>query len=81
MDEQRPPGAEEVAIIGMAGRFPGAADVETFWRNISTGVESFTRFSDEELTAAGVDPATFQQPNYVRSRPILDDIRGFDAGF
>ncbi|GAA3836620.1 hypothetical protein GCM10022226_68230 [Sphaerisporangium flaviroseum] len=71
----------DIAIIGMAGRFPGADDVDGFWRNISTGVESFTRFSDEELTAAGVDPATFQQPNYVRSRPILEDIRGFDAGF
>ncbi|MEU8269866.1 SDR family NAD(P)-dependent oxidoreductase [Sphaerisporangium sp. NPDC049002] len=71
----------DIAIIGMAGRFPGADDVETFWRNISTGVESFTRFSDEELTLAGVHPTTFQQPNYVRSRPILDDIRGFDAGF
>ncbi|MEU8385636.1 type I polyketide synthase, partial [Streptosporangium sp. NPDC048865] len=81
MDHEHPPGDTDIAIIGMAGRFPGATDIGTFWRNISTGVESFTRFSDEELIAAGVDPATFQQPNYVRSRPILDDIRGFDAGF
>ncbi|MFG1957644.1 SDR family NAD(P)-dependent oxidoreductase [Nonomuraea sp. NPDC049028] len=88
MDQQHSPGdskhsADEsnIAIIGMAGRFPGADNVETFWRNISTGVESFTRFSDEELIDAGVSPATFQQPNYVRSRPILEDIRGFDAGF
>ncbi|MFG1710507.1 SDR family NAD(P)-dependent oxidoreductase [Nonomuraea sp. M3C6] len=81
MDQHRSPGDADIAIIGMAGRFPGAADIGTFWRNISTGVESFTRFSDEELLDAGVSPATFQQPNYVRSRPVLDDVRGFDAGF
>ncbi|MEV4173304.1 SDR family NAD(P)-dependent oxidoreductase [Nonomuraea sp. NPDC049709] len=81
MDQHHSPGDADVAIIGMAGRFPGAADVQRFWHNISNGVESFTRFTDDELLAAGVSPATFQQPNYVRSRPILDDIRGFDAGF
>ncbi|QYC42677.1 Phthiocerol synthesis polyketide synthase type I PpsE [Nonomuraea coxensis DSM 45129] len=70
-----------IAIIGMAGRFPGASDIPSFWRNISTGVESFTRFTDEELLEAGVSPAVFQQPNYVRARPVLDDVRGFDAGF
>jgi acyl transferase domain-containing protein/NAD(P)-dependent dehydrogenase (short-subunit alcohol dehydrogenase family) len=76
-----PGGEPEIAIIGMAGRFPGADDVDTFWRNISTGVESFTRFTDEELLAAGEDPAEFQDPNYVRLRPILKDIRGWDAAF
>ncbi|GIH95238.1 SDR family NAD(P)-dependent oxidoreductase [Planobispora siamensis] len=81
MDQHHSPGDADIAIIGMAGRFPGATDIETFWRNISTGVESFTEFSDDDLLAAGVSPATFQQPNYVRMRPILDDIRGFDAAF
>ena len=71
----------DIAIIGMAGRFPGADDVHDFWRNISTGVESFTRFTDEDLLAAGEDPAVFTQPNYVRSRPVLNNIRGFDASF
>jgi acyl transferase domain-containing protein len=87
MDQQFTPNAQksagepEIAIIGMSGRFPGADDVETFWRNISTGVESFTTFSDDELILAGEDPKVFGQPNYVRSRPILNNIRGFDAGF
>ncbi len=49
------PGA--VAIVGMAGRFPGARSVEEFWRNLRAGVESVSFFSDEELTCAGVDPA------------------------
>ncbi|KAB8190920.1 SDR family NAD(P)-dependent oxidoreductase [Nonomuraea phyllanthi] len=81
MDQHGSPDDAGIAVIGMAGRFPGAPDIPAFWRNISTGVESFTRFSDEELLEAGVSPATFQQPNYVRSRPVLDDVRGFDAGF
>ncbi|GAA0440439.1 polyketide synthase [Acrocarpospora corrugata] len=88
MNQQHPPGdsqhaadESDIAIIGMAGRFPGANDVETLWRNISTGVESFTRFSDAELIEAGVPAGTFSKPNYVRSRPILDEVRGFDAAF
>ncbi len=74
-------GESDIAIIGMSGRFPGANDIDTFWRNISTGVESFTRFSEEELIEAGVDPSLFGEPAYVRSRPVLDNIRGFDAEF
>jgi acyl transferase domain-containing protein len=79
MDQHDPDAA--IAIIGMAGRFPGADDVEEFWRNISTGVESFTQFTDEDLILAGEDPETFRNPNYVRSRPVLNDIRSWDAGF
>jgi acyl transferase domain-containing protein len=71
----------DIAIIGMSGRFPGADDVDAFWRNISAGKECFTQFSDEDLLAAGEDPKVFSQPNYVRSRPVLNNIRGFDAGF
>ncbi len=47
---------EEIAIIRMAGRFPGAGDVEAFWRNIRDGVESITFFSYDELLAEGVSP-------------------------
>jgi acyl transferase domain-containing protein len=78
--EQSQPEAE-IAIIGMSGRFPGAPDVHQFWRNISSGVEAFTWFSDEELLANGEDPALIANPKYVRARPVLDDIRSFDAGF
>ncbi len=30
----------DIAIIGMAGRFPGARNVEEFWTNLRNGVES-----------------------------------------
>ena len=55
-----------VAIIAMAGRFPGAPDLERFWANLREGVESISPLSDEELLAAGVRPreleSTLPQP-------------------
>ena len=78
-------GAEEelrgVAIIGMSGRFPGAANVEEFWRNLRDGVESIRFFSDEELLAAGVSPREMAAPNYVKANGVLEDIELFDAPF
>jgi amino acid adenylation domain-containing protein len=72
-----PPG---VAIIGMAGQFPGAADVAGFWRNLRDGVESISRFTDAELEDA-FDPSIRADPNFVRARSVLDGIEEFDAGF
>ncbi|HEX8352728.1 MAG TPA: type I polyketide synthase, partial [Pyrinomonadaceae bacterium] len=71
----------EIAIIGMAGRFPGAHDVEQFWRNVRDGVESITFFTDEELLAAGVAPEVLNEPNYVRAKGVLEDVEMFDAAF
>lgn len=71
----------EIAIIGMAGRFPGAIDVERFWQNLKDGVESISFFSDEELMASGVPSDLLNNPNYVKARAVLDDIDLFDAAF
>src|SRR5581483_9067087 len=70
-----------VAIIGMTGRFPGADTLEAFWQNLRNGVESVSFFTDEELLQSGIDPSVFNQPNYVKARPILNDIEHFDAAF
>lgn len=75
------PDRSAIAIVGLACRFPGADDPATFWRNLCDGVESVRVFSDEELVAAGVDPALLRHPNYVRAAPVLTDIEGFDAAF
>ncbi len=72
---------QEIAIVGMTGRFPGANTLEQFWQNLADGVESITLFSPEELQVAGVPPEQIQQPNYIRARPVLDDVTGFDAAF
>ncbi len=53
-----------IAIIGLAGRFPGAPTVNEFWKNLTEGVESIAFASDEELTSAGVDPGTDCQPGF-----------------
>jgi amino acid adenylation domain-containing protein len=70
-----------IAIIGMAGRFPGATTVAEFWANLVAGVESVSRFTDDELLAAGVPPELLAEPNYVRAKGILQDIELFDAEF
>ncbi|MFF0312978.1 SDR family NAD(P)-dependent oxidoreductase [Streptosporangium sp. NPDC004379] len=70
-----------IAIVGMAGRFPGAPDVGAFWRNLRDGVESISFFTEEELLASGVTPDLVKDPAYVPARPVLDDVAGFDAAF
>ncbi|AUS77118.1 polyketide synthase [Actinoalloteichus sp. AHMU CJ021] len=77
-----PTGAPDpIAVVGMAGRFPGAPDLGTFWANLAAGVESVTEFTEDELRASGVPEADIHSPDYVPRRPVLDDIRGFDAEF
>jgi acyl transferase domain-containing protein len=71
----------DIAIIGMAGRFPGAKNIDEYWDNLRLGVESISFFSDEELLAAGVDPAVLTAPNYVKAAPLLNDVDLFDASF
>jgi non-ribosomal peptide synthase protein (TIGR01720 family) len=70
-----------VAIVGMAGRFPGARDVESFWQNLRNGVESITFFTDEELSAAGVPDSWLKDPNYVKARGSIEGADLFDAAF
>jgi acyl transferase domain-containing protein len=77
----RPKATEPIAIIGMFGRFPGAENLAQYWENLVRGVEAITFFSDEELTAAGVDPSLLRNPRYVRARGVLRDAELFDAGF
>ncbi len=70
-----------IAIIGMAGRFPGAPNVEKFWTNVRDGVESIVHLSDEDLRAAGVPGPMLSDPLYVKACPVLTDLDKFDAGF
>jgi phthiocerol/phenolphthiocerol synthesis type-I polyketide synthase E len=71
----------EIAIIGMAGRFPGAQSIDAFWNNLRDGVESITFFTDEQLQASGVSPEALDNPNYVKARPVLQNVEMFDAAF
>nr|BDT34119.1 type I polyketide synthase [Myxococcus sp. MH1] len=69
-----------VAIVGMAVRVPGAADVDAFWRMLRDGVEGITLFSDDALKSLGVDPSFLANPNFVRAGAVLERPGRFDAG-
>ncbi|SFO55273.1 amino acid adenylation domain-containing protein [Variovorax sp. OK605] len=71
---------DAVALVGTAGRFPGAADVEQFWRNLVAGRDTITFFDDATLDA-GVSQALRSDPSYVRARGVIDGIEDFDAAF
>jgi acyl transferase domain-containing protein/thioesterase domain-containing protein/acyl carrier protein len=70
-----------IAIVGMAGRFPGARNVAEFWQNLKNGVEAIRPFSDAQLRAAGVSADELAQPEYVKSGVVLEDLDKFDAAF
>ena len=70
-----------IAIVGMAGRFPGASNVSEFWQNLRNGVEAIRPFSEAELLAAGVSAEELAQPEYVKSGVVLEDLDMFDASF
>ncbi len=69
-----------IAVIGMAGRFPGADDVDAFWRNVKDGTRSISRLDPEKLEDAFPE-ATRAAPAFVAARPILPDTELFDAEF
>ena len=71
---------DAIAIIGMTGRFPGAAGVEEFWKNLSAGVESVTEFDRSQLRAQD-RAARANAAGYIPRRPILDNVEMFDASF
>ncbi len=70
-----------IAVIGMAGRFPGAKNLSEFWENLKNGNESVRHFADEELKQAGIQDDLIHNPLYIKARGTLDDVELFDADF
>jgi acyl transferase domain-containing protein len=81
MSQTNEPTGLEIAVVGMAGRFPGAPGVDALWANLRAEVESIRRFSDEELIAAGVPESLRTDPAYVPARGALAEVDRFDAAF
>ena|GEM_PF-336311 len=71
----------DIAVIGMACQFPGASDVQQYWNNLVSGVESIRTFTEEELLASGVPLEDVHSPHYVRRKGYLDDVAYFDHQF
>jgi nonribosomal peptide synthetase protein BlmVIII len=76
-----PAPGQRIAVVGMAGRFPGAGDVRTFWQNLRAGTVSIARFAAADLIAEGRDPAVVSDPRFVGAEGVLDGIELFDAAF
>jgi len=71
----------EIAVIGMAGKFPGAGNVEVFWENIKNGKETIQDIPEEELTRNGVTKDELDHPLFVRKSAPLEGKDQFDSNF
>jgi len=71
----------EIAVTGMAGRFPGAGNLRQFWENLKNGVESISFFSDEELQECGINSELLKNPNYIKAKGFIENVEYFDALF
>ncbi|EPR11938.1 hybrid non-ribosomal peptide synthetase/type I polyketide synthase [Ruminiclostridium papyrosolvens] len=72
---------KDVAVIGLSGRFPGAASVNEFWENIKNGIESITHFTDDELREEGIEEDLLKNPHYIKAKGIIGEPEYFDAAF
>ena len=44
-----------VAVVGMACVFPGAPDLETYWRNLRDGVDAITDAPSDRIEPVFLD--------------------------
>src|SRR5215470_4018142 len=70
-----------VAIVGLAGRFPGANGIGALWNLLKDGKEALSRISTEELVAAGIDEARIEDPSWVKYWMKFEKADYFDADF
>jgi iturin family lipopeptide synthetase A len=71
----------EIAVIGMAARFPGAQNLQQFWDNLVAGRETVSFFTEEELLSGGVDKDLVAKETYIRAKGIVEGAEYFDEGF
>ncbi|WP_326782954.1 beta-ketoacyl synthase N-terminal-like domain-containing protein [Streptomyces sp. NBC_00151] len=81
MPDHTDPLTGQIAVVGMAGRFPGASSVPELWELLRLGREAVRRFSAEEMAAAGVSPADVGAPTRVPYGADLAGADRFDADF
>lgn len=71
----------DIAVIGMACRFPGANDLHEYWGLIESGSNAISRFSIDELRGLGIPADRLDDPAYVPAKGVLRDADCFDAEF
>lgn len=69
---------KDIAVIGMACRFPNAKNVDEYWENILNGTECIKHFTEKELEEYGIEPELINSSNYIRAKGYLDDTDKFD---
>lgn len=74
------PTGQEIAVVGLSARAPGATDYRSLWSLLHRGAEGLRDLTDDDLARAGIDPTVWNQPGYVRRGGVLDEVAGFDAG-
>jgi len=72
---------DDIAIVGLACRVPGAQDADAFWQMLAEGREGIRHYTDAELDAVGVPAARRSQPGFVPAAALLDGADRFDADF
>ena len=78
-----PVSVTDVAVIGMAGSFPGAADLRQYWQVISSGHDCIREIGPERWPDADCYDARITTPHktYCKWGGLLDGIELFDARF
>ncbi len=71
----------DIAIVGLSCCFPKSGNADIFWENLKVGRDCISTFTDDELKSAGVGPELYNNPRYVRSSGVIEDIENFDAPF
>ena len=71
----------EIAVIGMAGKFPKAENIIEYWENLKSGKDCITFFSDDELHLSKEEEALKNDPNYVKAKGYLEGKEFFDEKF
>lgn len=81
MSAEQEPAATDIAVVGMAGRFPGATDVDELWRRVAAGEDCLIDLDAEALIAAGLPEGLVNSPTYVKRAGVIEDVEGFDHEF
>ncbi len=78
-----PPAEQAIAIVGMSGRMPGAADLEAFWENLAAGRTSIADVPAERWDWHPYYDPKPEQPGriYCKSGGFVGEIDRFDARF
>lgn len=80
LNKKRKKSTSDIAIIGMAGRFPGAKSISELWEVLSEGKEAISFFKPEEIDPS-IPDSLKNDPQYVKARGIIPSAKTFDANF